>query len=188
PAGLDELAQRRSGEGQMLLSDHLAQRARTHPHGQGVERPTGGAAGGTGEARTRRLLVRALGEQIRFLAHQASAWSSSGSKSTPASARWASVIGAGAWVSGWKPPPDFGKAMTSRVESPPAAPATMRSPPKAIPPCGGAPYSKASRRKPNLSVACSSVIPVILNTRSWTSRRWMRIEPPPISFPLHTMS
>src|SRR5690625_7287301 len=112
----------------MLLSDHLAQRARTHPHGQGVERPTGGAAGGTGEARTRRLLVRAVGEQIRFLAHQASAWSSSGSKSTPASARWASVIGAGAWGSGSKPPPDFGKAMTWRCEAAPGSRDTVRVP------------------------------------------------------------
>ena len=30
-------------------------------------------------------------------------------------------------------------------------------------PCGGVPNSKASRRKPNLSLACSSVIPMALN-------------------------
>src|SRR5699024_5059599 len=188
PTGFDELVERGSGEGQMLLSDHLGEGARAHPHSQGVQRPAGRAAGGTGEARTRRLLVRAIGEQIRLLAHQASASSSSDSKSTPASARWASVIGAGAWVSGSKPPPDFGKAMTSRIESTPASRDTMRSQPKAMPPCGGAPNLKASSRKPNFSVASCSVMPMILNTRSWTSRRWMRIEPPPISFPLHTMS
>ena len=43
----------------------------------------------------------------------------------------------------------LGNAMTSRIESSPANRATKRSKPKAIPPCGGAPYSSASSRKPN---------------------------------------
>ena len=44
-----------------------------------------------------------------------------GGASTPASLRCAGVIGAGAAVSGSKPPPDFGNAMTSRIESVPAS-------------------------------------------------------------------
>ena len=38
----------------------------------------------------------------------------------------------------------LGKAMTSRIESAPNSSATIRSQPKAIPPCGGAPKVKAS--------------------------------------------
>ena len=41
--------------------------------------------------------------------------------STPASLRCAGVIGAGAAVSGSNPPPVFGKAITSRIESVPAS-------------------------------------------------------------------
>ena len=100
PAGFDELVERGSGEGQVFLTDDLVEGPRTHPHSERVKGAARGGPGGTGEARTRCFLVRAVGEQIGFLAHQASASSSSGSKSTPASARWASVIGAGACVSG----------------------------------------------------------------------------------------
>ena len=78
--------------------------------------------------------------------------------------------------------------MTSRMESSPASSAVMRSQPNAMPPCGGAPKVKASNRNPNLSWASSWSMPIIANTRSWTSRRWIRIEPPPISLPLQTMS
>ena len=78
--------------------------------------------------------------------------------------------------------------MTSRIEVSPASSITTRSQPKAMPPCGGAPYWNASRRKPNFSCACSGVIPISANTRSCTSRRWIRIDPPPISLPLQTMS
>src|SRR6476620_1257982 len=112
----------------------------------------------------------------------------SGLASTPASLRCSGVIGAGAAVSGSKPPPDFGKAMTSRIDSEPARRATMRSQPNAIPPCGGAPNAKASRRKPNFSCASSCERPMTWKTRSWMSRRWIRMEPPPISLPLQTMS
>ena len=41
--------------------------------------------------------------------------------SMPASVRWASVIGVGAPVSGSKPAPVFGKAMTSRIDSTPVS-------------------------------------------------------------------
>src|SRR5699024_3272166 len=63
-----------------------------------------------------------------------------------------------------------------------------RSQPKAMPPCGGAPYWNASSKKPNFSCASSSPIPMTLNTRFCTSALWIRMEPPPISLPLHTMS
>ena len=47
--------------------------------------------------------------------------------------------GAGAPVSGSAPEAAFGKAITSRIESVPDSRAQIRSQPKAIPPCGGAP-------------------------------------------------
>ncbi len=49
--------------------------------------------------------------------------------------------------------PDWvlGKAMTSRMFVWPASSAAQRSMPSAIPPWGGAPYSKASRTAPNFS-------------------------------------
>ena len=43
--------------------------------------------------------------------------------------------------------------MTSRIDSKPPSSMTTRSQPKAMPPCGGAPNWKASRRKPNFSWA-----------------------------------
>ena len=78
--------------------------------------------------------------------------------------------------------------MTSRIESSRASRATMRSQPNAMPPCGGAPYWKASSRKPNFSCASSAPIPITWKTRCCTDWSWMRMEPPPISLPLHTMS
>ena len=78
--------------------------------------------------------------------------------------------------------------MTSRIDSKPPSSMTMRSQPKAMPPCGGAPNAKASSRKPNFSWASSADRPMTLKTRSCTSRRWIRIDPPPISLPLQTMS
>src|SRR5882672_5075309 len=82
----------------------------------------------------------------------------------------------------------LGKAMTSRIDSAPAIMATMRSSPKAIPPCGGAPYCRASSRNPNLCFASSGPIDSARNTFDCTSSRWMRTEPPPISEPFSTMS
>jgi hypothetical protein len=51
---------------------------------------------------------------------------------------WAS-IGVGAPLSGSEPLAVLGNAITSRIDSRPAMIATMRSMPKAMPPCGGAP-------------------------------------------------
>ena len=73
----------------------------------------------------------------------------------PASLRWAGVIGVGAPVSGSAPLAALGKAMTSRMVSAPASSMITRSQPKAMPPCGGGPYLKASRRKPNWDFASS---------------------------------
>ena len=60
--------------------------------------------------------------------------------------------------------------------------------PKAKPPCGGAPYLKAFIKKPNCSSAASGVKPRASNTLACSSASWIRIEPPPISVPLHTKS
>ena len=53
----------------------------------------------------------------------------------------------------------LGKAIISRIESSPVSRAINRSKPKAMPPWGGAPYSKASSRKPNLASASSFLSP-----------------------------
>src|SRR6516164_2242309 len=58
----------------------------------------------------------------------------------------------------------FGKAITSRIDLQPAKSMTIRSRPSAIPPCGGAPEARASRRKPNFSLAISLFMPIIENT------------------------
>ena len=52
----------------------------------------------------------------------------------------------------------FGNAMTSLISSSPRSNVTIRSSPSAIPPCGGAPYLRASSRNPNLSCAVASSI------------------------------
>ena len=86
--------------------------------------------------------------------------------------------------------PDWvlGNAITSRMFVCWASSAAQRSMPSAIPPCGGAPYSKASRTAPNFSRIPSSVWPWSRNERSRRSRRWIRIEPPPSSQPLSARS
>src|SRR5690606_12229938 len=107
---------------------------------------------------------------------------------TCTSASCASGIGDGAPVIRHCAEVVLGKAMTSRIDSVPAISAAMRSMPKAMPPCGGAPYLSASSRKPNLSSASSLPMPSSSNTALCIEERWMRIEPPPISLPLSTMS
>ena len=82
----------------------------------------------------------------------------------------------------------LGNAMTSRIDDAPARSMQVRSQPIAMPPCGGGPKAKASSRNPNLSRASVSLIPSNAKTRSWTLAWWIRIEPPPISLPLQTMS
>ena len=75
-----------------------------------------------------------------------------------------------------------------RSESAPANSMTIRSRPRAMPPCGGAPYCNASSRNPNRSSASACPIPNNSKQASCNSRSWMRIEPPPSSNPLSTTS
>jgi filamentous hemagglutinin family protein len=82
----------------------------------------------------------------------------------------------------------FGKAITSRIESRPPKSITQRSIPSAMPPCGGAPLRRASRRKPNRSRATSGLMPRSENTFSCVAPSWIRIVPPPASEPLITRS
>ena len=106
----------------------------------------------------------------------------------PASLRCCAVIGVGAPVSGSWPEAALGKAMTSRMLSRPVSSMSRRSQPNAMPPCGGGPKRRASSRKPNCEVASSRDRPMTSNTRCCMSGRWIRMEPPPISVPLQTMS
>ena len=83
------------------------------------------------------------GRFTRFLPRR---WRGSGCAARAAAARSPAL---GASISRSCPRCVFGNAITSRIESAPAIIATMRSRPKAMPPCGGAPYCSASSRKPN---------------------------------------
>ena len=65
-------------------------------------------------------------------------------------------MGDGAPVKRSRPDCVLGNAMTSRMFSSPARMATSRSRPNATPAWGGAPYLKASRRKPKRRWASSS--------------------------------
>ena len=58
------------------------------------------------------------------------------------SCSWRASTGAGAPVMGSDPEEVLGKAMTSRIDDSPASSMTMRSKPRPMPPCGGAPYSQ----------------------------------------------
>ena len=51
----------------------------------------------------------------------------------------------------------FGKAITSRILLLPVRSITMRSNPKAIPPCGGVPYFRASNKNPKRAFDSASV-------------------------------
>ena len=53
----------------------------------------------------------------------------------------------------------FGNAMKSRIELSPFITAHSLSNPKAMPPCGGAPYSNAPNKNPNCSSASSLLKP-----------------------------
>src|SRR5690606_17409476 len=70
----------------------------------------------------------------------------------------------------------LGKAITSRRELAPHINITRRSKPGAIPPWGGAPYWRASRRKRKRRWASSGPIPKRLKIRCWTSIRNHRME------------
>jgi aspartyl-tRNA synthetase len=81
------------------------------------------------------------------------------------------VAGPGAWVIRSLALWVLGKAITSRIVFLPASSITRRSNPKANPPWGGVPYSKASSIYPNFSAASSRLIPMRENSFSWTSLR-----------------
>ena len=75
----------------------------------------------------------------RIVARHRQAFASFGRTDTCTSASCASGIGDGAPVIRHCAVVVFGKAITSRIDSVPAISAAMRSMPKAMPPCGGAP-------------------------------------------------
>ena len=77
----------------------------------------------------------------------------------------AAATSAGAPVIGQMARWVFGNAITSRSESAPQRIITSRSRPKAKPPCGGAPYLRAARRKPNFSSASAGPMPSMLEDR-----------------------
>src|SRR4029079_13627968 len=82
----------------------------------------------------------------------------------------------------------LGNAMTSRIDGSAHRIATMRSRPRAMPPCGGVPYSSASRKNPNRIFASSSEMPSRPNTRDSSAGSCIRMLPPPISDPFRTRS
>jgi tricorn protease len=82
----------------------------------------------------------------------------------------------------------LGNAITSRIEVSPASNITNRSRPKAMPPWGGAPYSKASSKKPKRFFASSSPIPKAAKTLVCMSRRCILMLPDPNSTPFRTRS
>ena len=78
--------------------------------------------------------------------------------------------------------------MTSRIVAASASSMQTRSQPNAMPPCGGGPYLNASSRKPNCACASAGDSPITSNTACCIEEEWIRIDPPPISYPLQTMS
>src|SRR5674476_1693230 len=82
----------------------------------------------------------------------------------------------------------LGNGMTSRMESAQASSMRMRSKPSPMPPCGGAPYSSASRNQPNDSSMRSSSMPSVCRMARCTPASWLRSEPEPSSTPLRTRS
>ena len=99
-----------------------------------------------------------------------------------------SAIGLGASIIISRPWLFFGNAMKSRIEFTPFITAHRRSNPKAIPPCGGAPYSNAPNRNPNCASASSLENPSRSKFLDWSALSWILIDPPPISTPLITRS
>ena len=61
--------------------------------------------------------------------------------------------------SGRSPLPSSGTRSLRADSTAPASSITMRSSPSAMPPCGGVPYSSASRKNPNRCRASSSLMP-----------------------------
>src|ERR1017187_10246674 len=89
----------------------------------------------------------------------------------PSSRRFRSGTGAGASHIRSLPRAVLGNGITSRMEVSPARIITRRSSPRAMPPCGGAPYSSASSSQKKRRWASSSLIPRAAKTLFCTSRR-----------------
>ena len=100
---------------------------------------------------------------------------------------WRPVTALGAPVMGSLALLVFGKAMTSRMESLPGpAGMTRRSQPKAMPPCGGAPSSRASQQEAELLVdLLIGRAPRRAGCGAGPRALWMRMVPPPTSKPSH---
>jgi hypothetical protein len=115
--------------------------ARGRPGGPGprCRRGVRGRSRSASGARRARRSVAAAAKRSSATSGTAQLLGGPGTASTPASLRCAAVMGAGAAVSGSKPPPVFGNAMTSRIDDALLSRAQMRSQPKAMPPWGGAP-------------------------------------------------
>src|SRR5271169_770807 len=96
--------------------------------------------------------------------------------------------GGGAPVRGSWPEAALGNAITSRMVGAPASSMHTRSQPNAMPPCGGGPYLNASSRNPNWERASAGERPITSNTACCIADWKIRMDPPPISYPLHTMS
>src|SRR5437867_9429760 len=77
----------------------------------------------------------------------------------PNSFNCASLTGVGAFTIRSTARAVLGNGITSRKLSAPARIITIRSRPKAMPPCGGVPYSSASRKNPKRPRASSSLMP-----------------------------
>lgn len=81
-----------------------------------------------------------------------------------------------------------GKAMTSLMSLSPLRSAHSLSKPMAMPPCGGAPYLNAFKRKSKVFSTSSYVNPSTLQTLACKPFRWILMLPPPNSTPFSTMS
>ena len=164
---------------------HSAARRREAPRDAVAGARSGVEWTGCGHVRS-----RAVGRPAsrRLASRSPSALGGTPTNRSPSSSNCSVSGGEGASSIGSLPDWVLGKAMTSRMLVWLARSAAQRSMPRAIPPCGGAPYSNASRTAPNFSRIPSRVWPCSRKLRSSRSRRWIRTEPPPSSQPLSTRS
>ena len=94
--------------------------------------------------------AKAAGRRITAPAYAVVRWGTP-TKRRPSSSYWPGSGIDGASSIGSLPDCVLGNAITSRMFVWLASSAAQRSMPRAMPPCGGAPYSKASRTAPNFS-------------------------------------
>ena len=174
----DQPPQRRSGRQQVVLADHLVER-------RGRIRTASGPPPRSSAADV---------EEVRARSCRACSPRGVGS-STPGRSRRRppraapAVIGVGAPVSGSPPDAVFGNAITSRID---VGAGEQRHDP--VQPEGDAAVRRRAvleglQQEAELALGLlASRARCTSNTRCWTSARWIRIEPPPISLPLSTMS